>query len=59
METEREETIAVVDNQTSMTLMGYVRHLDVMTAYNDALTERYRDGAASAGDSGTRIKRSG
>jgi hypothetical protein len=27
-----------------MTLMGYVRHLNVMTAYNDALTERYPDG---------------
>ena len=48
MESEREETIAVVDDRTSMTLRGYVRHLDVMTAYNDALTERYRDSAATA-----------
>ena len=47
MESEREETIVVVDDLASMTLMGYARHLDVMTAYNDALTELYRTGVAS------------
>ena len=44
MEAEREKPVAVVDELASMALMGYVHHLDVMTAYNDALTERYRDG---------------
>ena len=47
METEREETIVVVDVLESMTLLGYARHLDVMTTYNDALTELYRTGVAS------------
>ena len=48
LESECEQTIAVFDDRTAMTLKGYIRHPDVMTAYNDALTERYRDTAATA-----------